>query len=204
MKNMKTKTLMSKVTLGAAIVLTTATVATSVVVNPSVVKANDYVVADKNAEIYTIYDISGYGNVSWYAIFDENGVLYPDLAKLRDYEYTTVSKDGIWSVGPNGEKNWDPNAVKPEDVTKPTTPETTPSTPETTTPTTTEPTPTTSEKPEDVTKPSTQTTTPTPTKTTEEIDTLPKTGDASILSMLAGTGILSGLGLTGLKRKFKK
>jgi LPXTG-motif cell wall-anchored protein len=331
---MKTKTLMSKVTLGAALVLTTATVATSVVVNPSVVKADDYVVADKNAEIYTIYDISGYGNVSWYAIFDENGVLYPDLAKLRDYEYTTVSKDGIWSVGPNGEKNWDPNAVKPEpttpstteptttddyvvadknastyilygfsgpdmiswndlhddngvlypeyaklrdneytvvdpngiwavgpngernynsnsvkpeDVTKPTTSETTPSTSETTpttsetTPTTSETTTATSEKPEDVTKPSTQTTTTTPTKATEEstpstsetttatsekpedvtklstqtttttptkateeIETLPKTGDASILSMLAGTGILSGLGLTSLKRKFKK
>ena len=179
---------MSKVTLGAALVLTTATVATSVVVNPSVVKADDYVVADKNAEIYTIYDISGYGNVSWYAIFDENGVLYPDLAKLRDYEYTTVSKDGIWSVGPNGEKNWDPNS----------------STTEPTTPSATEPTTPTSEKPEDVTKPSTQTTTSTPTKTTEEIDTLPKAGDASILSMLAGTGILSGFGLTSLKRKFKK
>ena len=204
---------MSKVTLGAALVLTTATVATSVVVNPSVVKADDYVVADKNAEIYTIYDISGYGNVSWYDIFDENGVLYPDLAKLRDYEYTTVSKDGIWSVGPNGEKNWDPNAVKPEPTTPSTTEPATQTTPSTevtppstseTTPSTSETTTATSEKPEDVTKLSTQTTTTTPTKATEEIETLPKTGDASILSMLAGTGILSGLGLTSLKRKLKK
>ena len=185
---MKTKTLMSKVTLGAAIVLTTATVATTAVV-PNVVRADDTVVTDKDAKIYTVYGFDGWADKASYNDIYGSGLLGKQVFKLRDFEYTTADPfTGLWNVGPNGEKNWDPNS----------------STTEPTTPSTTEPTTPTSEKPEDVTKPSTQTTTSTPTKTTEEIDTLPKAGDASILSMLAGTGILSGFGLTSLKRKFKK
>ncbi|HFI0350677.1 TPA: hypothetical protein ACGOWJ_001991, partial [Streptococcus suis] len=107
---MKTKTLMSKVTLGAALVLTTATVATSVVVNSSVAKADDIVVADKNAPTNILYGFSGPDMISWNELHDGNGVLYPEYAKLRDNEYTVVDPNGIWAVGPNGEKDWDSNS----------------------------------------------------------------------------------------------
>ena len=205
---MKTKTLMSKVTLGAALVLTTATVV------PNVVRADDTVVTDKDAKIYTVYGFNGWVDKASYNDIYGSGLLGKQVFKLRDFEYTSADPlSGSWFVGPNGEKNWDPNAVKPEPTTPSTTEPATQTTPSTevtppstseTTPSTSETTTATSEKPEDVTKLSTQTTTTTPTKATEEIETLPKTGDASILSMLAGTGILSGLGLTSLKRKLKK
>lgn len=288
---------MSKLTLGAALVLTTATVATSVVVNPTVARADDTVVADKNAELYTIYGPNGVEKMSWEDLHDDNGVVYPNFGKLRDFEYSRISTDGIWYIGPNGEHYYNPNAVKPQTTTQTTTTQSSTEPPTQTTPATTEPakqvieqirivkfkteyqadetvklgdqvlvregrdgrelvetfadgtpqkvtvlegvvnavykvnpsderlgnkvTPkdTTTTKPVDktedksLTKPSTkttetkssaQTTTTTPTKGKEEIKTLPKAGDASILSMLAGAGILSGFGLTGLKRKFKK
>ena len=125
---------MSKVTLGAALVLTTATVATSVVVNPSVAKADDTVVADKNASTYILYGFSGPDMISWNELYDGNGVLYSEYAKLRDNEYTVVAPNGIWAVGPNGEKNWDPNSSTTEPTTPSATEPTTPSTTEPTTP----------------------------------------------------------------------
>lgn len=134
---MKTKTLMSKVTLGAALVLTTAAVVTTVVV-PNVVRADDTSIVDKNKELFTVYGPLGTEKMSYNNLYDENGVVYPDFAKLRDFEYTRVNTEGVWFVGPNGERNYDPNAVKPEPTTPSTTEPVTPSTTEPTTPSTTD------------------------------------------------------------------
>lgn len=136
---MNTKKLMTKVTLGAAMILTTATVATTVVV-PNVVRAEDTSVVDKNKEVFTVYGPLGTEKMSYNDLYDENGVVYQDFAKLRDFEYTRVTMDGLWYVGPNGERNYNPNSATTEPTTPSTTEPTTPSTTKPTTPSTTEPT----------------------------------------------------------------
>lgn len=134
---MNTKKLMTKVTLGAAMILTTAAVATTVVV-PNVVRADDTAVVDKNKEVFTVYGPLGTEKMSYNNLYDENGVVYQDFAKLRDFEYTRVNTEGVWFVGPNGEQNYDPNSATTEPTTPSTTTPTTPSTTEPTTPSTTD------------------------------------------------------------------
>lgn len=179
---MKTKTLMSKVTLGAALVLTTAAVVTTVVV-PNVVRADDTSIVDKNKELFTVYGPLGTEKMSYNNLYDENGVVYPDFAKLRDFEYTRVNTEGVWFVGPNGERNYDPNAVKPEPTTPSTTEPTTPSTTEPTTPSTTDNTQTTASS-------------ATPAKTNQ----LPVTGESNLISTIMGiTGLTLLLSWFGFK-----
>ncbi|HFU4138257.1 TPA: hypothetical protein ACGO73_002067, partial [Streptococcus suis] len=106
---MKTKTLMSKVTLGAALVLTTATVATTAVV-PAVVRADDTAVVDKDAKVFTVYGFNGIVHKWSYNEVYDTGDKLEGIAKLRDFEYTLLDPETeYWAVGPNGEKNWDPN-----------------------------------------------------------------------------------------------
>ena len=118
---MNTKKLMTKVTLGAAMILTTAAVATTVVV-PNVVRADDTVVTDKNAKIYTVYGFNGIIDKASYNDIYGSGLLGDQIFKLRDFEYTSADPyTGVWAEGPNGEKNYDPNSS----TTEPTTPSTT-------------------------------------------------------------------------------
>ena len=119
---------MTKVTLGAAMILTTTAVATTVVV-PNVVRADDTVVTDKNAKIYTVYGFNGIIDKASYNDIYGSGPLGDQIFKLRDFEYTlTDPYTGVWAEGPNGEKNYDPNSSTTEPTTPSTTELTTPST----------------------------------------------------------------------------
>ncbi|MGV3127692.1 LPXTG cell wall anchor domain-containing protein [Streptococcus orisratti] len=124
---MNTKKLMTKVTLGAAMILTTATVATTVAI-PNVVRADDTVVTDKDAKIYTVYGFNGIVDKASYNDIYGSGLLGDQIFKLRDFEYTSADPyTGVWAVGPNGEKNYDPNSATTEPTTPSTTEPTTPS-----------------------------------------------------------------------------
>lgn len=133
---MNTKKLMTKVTLGAAMILTTAAVATTAVV-PNVVRADDTAVIN-NSKLVKVYSSLGTEEYSENELYDENGNLDRAFAKLRDGEYTRVTMDGLWYVGPNGEQYYNPNSVTTEPTTPSTTKPTTPSTTEPTTPSTTD------------------------------------------------------------------
>ncbi|HFI0783893.1 TPA: hypothetical protein ACGO64_002012, partial [Streptococcus suis] len=114
-------------TLGAALVLTTATVATTAVV-PNVVRADDTLVTDKDAKIYTVYGFNGWVDKASYNELYGSGLLGKQVFKLRDFEYTSADPlSGLWFVGPNGEKNWDPNSSTTEPTPPTTTEPTTPS-----------------------------------------------------------------------------
>lgn len=124
---MKTKKLMTKVTLGAAMILTTATVATTVLV-PAVVRADDTAIADKDAKVFTVYGFNGHILKGSYNEVYDTGDKLEGIAKLRDFEYTLIDPNtGKWAVGPNGEQNYDPNSATTEPTTPSTTEPTTPS-----------------------------------------------------------------------------